>query len=114
MKFLQKDDQMVLVYVTCDSVQQAESIGESVMKAKLCACVNIFKDMQPMFFWPPKSGTIDKSKEVVLLIKSFMSKYDEIENHVSKVHTYDIPCIFAIPVLAVSDKYYEWLKTEMS
>lgn len=113
MKFSQNDDHMILVYVTCDSVKQAEEIGEGVMKKKLCACVNIFENMQPMFFWPPKSGKIDKSKEVVLILKSVKSKYDQIESEVKNLHTYDVPCIFALPVVAVVDPYWEWLNGEM-
>ena len=114
MKFKPLDDNMILIYVTCDSVEQAEIIGDKLMMKKFCACVNIFKEMQPMFFWPPKSGKIDKSKEVVLLIKSVSSKYDDIEKEVSEIHTYDVPCIFAIPVIAVHDKYWNWLKEEMN
>ncbi len=113
MKFTPESDHMVLIYVTCDSMEEAEKIGEGIMNKKLCACVNIFKEMQPMFFWPPKTGNIDKSKEVVLLIKSVKSKYDSIEEEVKKLHSYDVPCIFAIPVIAVSDKYWEWFKGEM-
>lgn len=113
MKFSQKDNHMILVYVTCDSVKQAEEIAEEIMKKKLCACVNIFENMQPMFFWPPKSGKIDKSKEVVLILKSIKSKYDLIEKEVTKLHTYDVPCIFAIPVISVRDSYWEWLNGEM-
>jgi len=104
---------MILVYVTCDSVEQAEDIGEKIMRKRLCACVNIFKEMQPMFFWPPKSGNIDKSKEAVLILKSVKSKYRAIEKEISHLHTYDVPCIFAIPVISVADKYFDWLKGEM-
>ncbi len=113
MKFTKDSDHMILIYVTCENVEEAERIGEAIMKKKLCACVNIFKEMQPMFFWPPKSGKIDRSKEVVLLIKSIKSKYDDIEREVIKLHSYDVPCIFAIPVISVSDKYWEWFKGEM-
>jgi periplasmic divalent cation tolerance protein len=113
MKFTQNDDYMILVYITCDSLKQAEGIGEELMKKKLCACVNIFENMQPMFFWPPKTGKIDKSKEVVLIVKSIKSKYDDIEKEVTKLHTYEVPCIFAIPVISVADSYWEWFRGEM-
>ncbi len=113
MEFSLNDDPMILVYVTCNSIEQAESIGEQIMQKKLCACVNIFKEMQPMFFWPPKTGKIDKSKEVVLILKSVKTKYSDIEKEVTKLHTYEVPCIFAIPVTFVADSYWEWLKGEM-
>ena len=104
---------MLLCYITCDSVEQAKKIAKHLMDKKLCACVNIFPEMQPMFFWPPKSGTIDESKEVVLIAKTIESKYKELESEVAKVHTYDVPCIFAIPVQHVAKSYYDWLIGEM-
>jgi len=113
MQFSLKDDSMILVYVTCDSVEQAENIGERILNKKLCACVNIFKEMEPMFFWPPKTGKIEKGKETVLIIKSIKSKYKEIEKEVTKLHTYEVPCIFAIPIIAVADPYWNWFKDEM-
>lgn len=104
---------MLLCYITCDSVNQAKKIGKHLMDRKLCACVNIFPEMQPMFFWPPKSGNIDESKEVVLIAKTVENKYQQLEEEVHKVHTYDVPCIFAIPVQHVAKKYYDWLVGEM-
>lgn len=104
---------MLLVYITCDSVDQAKQIGEHLMLKKLCACVNIFPEMQPMFFWPPKSGIIDESKEVVLIAKTIESRYPQLEDEVHSIHSYDVPCIFAIPVKHVAKKYYDWLVGEM-
>lgn len=104
---------MLLCYITCDSVDQAKKIGKHLMEKKLCACVNIFPEMQPMFFWPPKSGKIDESKEVVLIAKTVESKYRSVEDEVHKIHTYEVPCVFAIPVKHVAKKYYEWLVGEM-
>jgi len=105
---------MLLVYITCDSTDQAKSIAKHLMDKKLCACVNIFPDMQPMFFWPPKSGIIDESKEVVLIAKTIESKYQSLESEVASIHTYDVPCIFAIPVVHVAKSYYDWLVGEMN
>jgi len=65
---------MLVCYITCESVEQAKKIGKHLMNKKLCACVNIFPEMQPMFFWPPKSGIIDESKEVVLIAKTVECK----------------------------------------
>ncbi|MFC1624796.1 divalent-cation tolerance protein CutA [Patescibacteria group bacterium] len=104
---------MLLVYITCESVEQAKEIGKKLMEKKLCACINIFPEMKPMFFWPPKSGTIDESDEVVLIAKTIESKYKELEEEIYKIHSYDTPCIIAIPVKHVGKKYYDWLVGEL-
>src|SRR3989304_939286 len=105
---------LILVYITCKSVKQAKKIGSHLMTKKLCACVNIFPEMQPMFFWPPKTGKIDESKEVVLIAKTVESKYQALEDEVHKIHSYGIPCVFSIPVSHVAKKYYDWLIGEIS
>jgi periplasmic divalent cation tolerance protein len=105
---------LLLVYITCDSVKQAKEIGKHLLEKRLCACINIFPEMQPMFFWPPKSGKIDESKEVVLIAKTIESKYQELEKEIHKIHSYDVPCVIAIPVHHVSQKYYDWLIRELN
>lgn len=104
---------LLLVYITCDSVDQAKEIGKHLMNKRLAACINIFPEMQPLFFWPPKENKIDESKEVVLIAKTIESKYQELEDEVHKVHSYDTPCVIAIPTQHVSRKYYDWLIEEL-
>lgn len=104
---------LLLCYITCESVDQAKEIGRHLLQKRLCACVNIFPDMKPMFFWPPKSGKIDESSEVVLIAKTIESKYQALEKEVIKIHTFDTPCIIAIPTAHVSQKYYNWLVGEI-
>ena len=104
---------MIAVYVTCESVEQAKSIGKTIMSEKLAGCINIFPEVIPVFFWPPKSGKFDETKEVVLLIKSIESKYKTIEKRVKELHSYDTVCVFALPVKHVIKEYYDWLTGEI-
>lgn len=108
-----KEGDMILVYVTCESTIQAKKIGKHLMDKRLCACVNIFPNMQSFSFWPPKRGEIEEAKEAVLIIKTLDSKYQAIENEIRKIHTYEVPCIFSIPVKSVSKKYFNWIKGEL-
>ena len=105
---------LLMVYITCDSVKQANQIGRHLLEKRLCGCINIFPDMKPIFWWPPKAGKIDESKEVVLIAKTLEKKYQALEKEVIKIHTYDTPCIIAIPVAHVGKKYYDWLVSEMA
>lgn len=104
---------MILVYITCEGVEQAKKIGKHLLDKRLCVCINIFPNMQSAYFWPPKSEKIEEANEVVLIAKTLESKYQALEDEVHKVHTADTPCIFAIPVSRVDKKYYEWIKGEL-
>lgn len=115
MEFIQgSDEQVILIYITCENKIEAEKIGEYLLKLRLTGCVNIYDHVSPMFFWPPKEGIIDRSSEVVLLVKTIWKNYSAIEAEVTKIHSYDTPCIFAIPVMAMADKYHKWLTDEMN
>ncbi|MBN2100805.1 divalent-cation tolerance protein CutA [Candidatus Dojkabacteria bacterium] len=104
---------MILIYITCESLKQAKEIGALLLKKNLAGCINIIPEVQPMFIWPPGSGKIDESKEVILLVKSIEEKYEKIEKKVLSAHSFDTVCIFAIPVMKVGKKYYEWLLSEI-
>lgn len=105
--------ELLLTYITCESVEQAESIGRHLLEKRLAACINIFPEMKPMFWWPPKSGKIDESKEVVLIAKTTEAHYEALEKAVIKIHTFDTPCIIAIPTAHVSQGYHDWLMGEL-
>ncbi len=106
-------DELILVYTTWESVEQAKDAAKKLLDKRVCACVNIFSDMAPIFFWPPKENKLDESKEVVMIIKTLKRKYDELEKEIYKIHTYDVPCVIAIPTYKVNKDYFEWIKGEV-
>lgn len=106
-------NELILVYTTWESVKQAKDAGNKLLKKRLCGCVNIFSEMQPMFWWPPKQNKIDGSNEVVMIIKTLKDKYERLEKEIYKIHTYNIPCIIAVPTYKVNKDYFEWIKGEI-
>ncbi len=106
-------DELILVYTTWESMDQAREAGKHLLKKRICGCVNIYPEMEPMFWWPPKENKIDESKEIVMIIKTLKEKYEELEKEIYSIHTYDTPCIIAIPTYKVNKDYYEWIKSEM-
>ncbi len=104
---------LILVYTTWESVEQAKKAAKHLLEKRVCACVNIYPQMEPMFWWPPKENKIDESKEVVMIVKTIQEKYDELEKEIYKIHTYEVPCIIAIPTYKVNKDYYDWIKGEI-
>lgn len=104
---------MILVYITCESREQAEDIGRQLLKKRLVACVNIIEQVDSQYLWPPQKGTIEETKESVLLAKTLESKWVDLEKTVRKLHSYETPDIMAIPLTHVSKKYYDWLIKEV-
>lgn len=107
-------EELILVYTTWESIEQAKKAASELLNKRVCACVNIYPEMYPMFFWPPKENKIDGTKEVVMFIKTLKSKYDELEKEIYNIHTYEVPCIIAIPTYKVNKDYFDWIKGEIN
>lgn len=105
---------MILVYITCEDKEEAEKIGTALLKKRLVACVNIIDQAHSMYFWPPGKNRIEEATEAILLCKTLESKWIALEKEVLKLHSYSNPMIYAIPVVHVTKKYYDWLTSELN
>ena len=103
----------ILIYITCESKEEAKKIGTHLLKKRLCACINIIDGMFAKYYWPPKQDKIEESDETILIVKTLAGKFDEVEREVVKIHSSETPCLIAIPSLNVAKKYYEWIKGEI-
>ncbi len=104
---------MILVYIVTKDTKESEKIGKHLLKLRLAACVNIVSSVQSMSLWPQHKGTIENTNESILLCKTLADRWDDIEREVKKIHSYQNPAIFSLPVLHVSDSYLQWLEGEI-
>ncbi|MFH1191037.1 MAG: divalent-cation tolerance protein CutA [Candidatus Omnitrophota bacterium] len=96
----------IIVLVTAKDKKEAQKISVGLVKAKLAACVNIVDGVNSIFFW---AGKIDQAKELLLLIKSKQEKLSQIIKLVRSLHSYEIPEIIAIPIIAGDRPYLRWI-----
>lgn len=97
----------LVVLVSCASRQEADRIARSVVSRNLAACVNIFEvPVRSVYRW---KGKIERSREVLLLIKSSRSKFASLRREVERLHSYEVPEFLALPVIAGSPAYLAWL-----
>lgn len=106
--------QAILVLISCADKNQAEQIGEHILKNKLAACVQIVKNTDSMFLWPPGKNQIDYADEALLLVKTLESKWVQLEKAVTKIHSYENPEIIGVPLSHVTKNYLAWLVSELS
>ena len=96
----------VVVLVTAKDKKEARRISVQLIKAKLAACVNIVDKVDSIFFW---AGKIDQAKESLLMIKSKKEKLARIIKLVKSLHSYEVPEIIAIPIIAGDKPYLRWI-----
>lgn len=103
-------DEPVLVYVTTSGVEEARSIAGALLVHRLIACANILPKMESVYRW---QGKVMQDAEVVLMMKSMRSKVSEIDDKVSELHSYDLPCVVAMPLVEGSKAFLEWIESEV-
>ena len=96
-----------LVLVTCANHIQAKLIARSVVEKRLAACVSILRSpIESHYRW---NGKVEKSRELLLLIKTTLRKVGGLEREVKRLHSYEVPEFIALPIVAGSKAYLDWL-----
>jgi periplasmic divalent cation tolerance protein len=103
------DERVVFVYTTHPSLVEAERIGKAVLEKRLAACVNILPGMISHYWW---EGAIERSEEVVMIIKTRASRAEEVRAAVKKLHPYTVPAILVLPIEGGEPAYLDWLVRE--
>ena len=96
----------IIVFVTCESREQAEKIAQSVVSDKLAACVNIVPGIRSCYVWEKK---LTWSDEVLLLIKTTQTRFTQLEDQIKKLHSYELPEIISVTIEDASQKYLDWI-----
>lgn len=97
----------IVVLITAPSREEAEAVGQSLVESRLAACANLLPGITSIFSW---EGKVCKEKETLLILKSKRKLFDQLESEVMKLHSYSVPEIIALPIVAGSGKYLNWLR----
>jgi len=97
----------VVILITTKDVPEAKKIAQALLNKKVIACANIVKDIQSLFWW---KGKVDKAKEVLMIIKSKKEHFQKIIKIVKSLHSYDVPEIIALPIVAGNKDYLKWIE----
>jgi periplasmic divalent cation tolerance protein len=97
---------MAVVLITASSQAEAEKIASVLLESKKAACVNMVSDVHSRFWW---QGKIDSAGEALLIVKTKASAVPDIVDLVKKNHSYSLPEIIALPIIAGNEGYLNWI-----
>lgn len=60
-----------------------------------------------MFTWKEK---LSEEKEVAMLCKAKKTNFKKIDEAVKKLHSYEVPCVVALDVVASNSDYADWVE----
>ncbi len=99
----------IVVLVTASSEEEGEKIAQALVEEKLAACVNVLPAIRSIYRW---KGEIASEKEVLLLAKTKGRLFERLKRRVLEIHSYEVPEIIALPVLAGFEPYLGWVSKE--
>tara|TARA_R110001599_G_scaffold353840_1_gene599759 strand:- start:43582 stop:43932 length:351 start_codon:yes stop_codon:yes gene_type:complete len=101
----------ILLMTNCSDEASAIILARKLLEQKLAACVNILPRVRSMYHW---QGEIVSEDEFTVLIKTVRARYAELAQMINVLHPYEVPEIIALPIIAGSAEYLEWLIQETS
>jgi periplasmic divalent cation tolerance protein len=96
--------------VTCGSPAEARRMAGLILRGKLAACVNILGGVESHFWW---QGKLERSKEVMLLIKTTHAKLGPLTKAIKSAHSYETPEIVFVPIQGGERNYLKWLSNSV-
>jgi periplasmic divalent cation tolerance protein len=94
------------IYVTASSSDEAARIGRALVESRLAACANAFPAMTSIYRW---QGKVQEDSEAALIVKTRRGLVDDIVAKVNELHSYDCPCVVALPITAGNPDFLEWI-----
>jgi len=95
-----------IVYCNCFSSNKALEIGRVLVDKKVAACINVIKGDMSVYQW---NKNIEEDKESTLVIKTHISKLNEMEKIILEIHNYDTPEIISTEIKEINESYYKWM-----
>lgn len=99
-------DPKILIFLTCASLVEAETIVRHLLEQRLIACAQVGTHVRSYYRW---QGKEEESTEYPVTLKTSLACFERIEQVVRSLHSYDVPEIVAVPLAAVSLPYLQWM-----
>jgi periplasmic divalent cation tolerance protein len=101
----------IIILSTTGSEDEASKIAEHLVSNRLAACVNIIPSITSVYRW---KGEMNSDREILMVIKTDASRFEEIKTAVRNMHSYETPELIAIPIQQGLQQYLDWISESVS
>jgi periplasmic divalent cation tolerance protein len=100
-------EETLIVLTTWPDVESARKAARTLVEEQLAACGNILPGVESIYRW---QGAVETSTEVLVLFKTTLVRYAQLETRIKALHTYEVPEIIALPVADGLPAYLHWVE----
>ena len=93
--------------MTAPNEDEAAAIARVLVETRLAACVNIIRNVRSVYAWQWK---IEDDAEVIMIAKTRKGLFEALAKKVRELHSYKVPEIIALPVIAGSEDSLKWIR----
>jgi periplasmic divalent cation tolerance protein len=101
---------LLAVCTTTETKEEAQTIARAAVEAGLAACVHM-EEITSLYMW---EGKVNEGSEVRLTMKTAADAYPELEALIQRLHSYDLPAVYAFEVVKGSAAYMEWVRGQVA
>jgi periplasmic divalent cation tolerance protein len=103
-------DEVVIVFSTFSTRDEAERVGESLVERRLAACGSVIPSVHSFYRW---DGKLQRESEALLLLKTTSVHVAEISEHIRTEGSYDTPEVLAVNARDGLPAYLRWVVDEV-
>ena len=101
----------LVVLTTLGSETEARELIMALLESRCIACGTLLPGARSFYRW---KGSLKEEAEVVVLLKTTVSKWEALVAAIRELHPYDVPELLALPVDRGLDTYLSWLTNEVA
>ncbi len=97
---------LIAVVTTVGSLEEARTIATALVERRLAACAQI-SQIESVYRW---KGEIQHDPEFRVLFKTTAAHYQDVEEAIRSMHSYELPAIHAFAIEHVYAPYGAWVE----
>jgi periplasmic divalent cation tolerance protein len=99
-------EETLLVLSTFGSAEEARRVARTLVEERLVACANLLPGVESIYRW---QGVVEEASEVLVLFKTNLDRYWQVESRLRELHSYEVPEILAFRAHAGLPAYLRWV-----
>ncbi len=97
------------VVITAGDAETLASLTRTLVEERLAACGQNIAPIRSIYRW---EGTVQDDPEARVGLHTRTALVPELVERVKALHSYDVPCVIALPVIAGNPAYIAWVLAE--
>jgi len=97
------------VVVTAGDAEALAKLTRTLVEERLAACGQNIASIRSIYRW---DGAVQDDPEARVGLHTRTALVPELDERVKALHSYDVPCVIALPVLGGNPAYIDWVLAE--